>query len=84
MKFTGILAAAAMIAGTIAPAAAAPVAAPTAASKLSVTRAATPTVGASKIAGEGPFLSLLIAAAAIGGLLALNSALGDEDQADSN
>lgn len=85
MKITGILAAVAMIGATTAPAVAAPRAAQTAnaASKLSVSRAATPTKGASKLAGESPVVSVLIAAAVLGGLLVANSALGDEAP-DSN
>jgi len=88
MKITGLLAAVAMIGATTAPAVAAPRAAvqtTNAASKLSIARAATPTRNGSKLAGESPAVSVLIAAVALGGLLALNSALGDEDPvADSN
>ncbi len=86
MKITGLLAAVAMVGATTAPAIAAPrptVQTANAASKLSVSRAATPTKSASRLAGESPVVSVLIAAAVLGGLLVANSALGDEAP-DSN
>lgn len=88
MKITAVLAAAAMLAATTAPAVAAPRAAGAAnpAASLSVAksvRASTPTAKSNKLIAENPAVSVLIAAAAIGGLVVLSSTLGD-DAPDSN
>jgi hypothetical protein len=87
MKTIGILAAAAtLLASVPAAAAAAPVANP--ASKLSLNskaRASSKTGRSNALAESSPFLSVIIGAAAIGGLLLASGALGaDDDTADSN
>lgn len=89
MKSIGILAAAATLLASV-PAAAAPAAKAVSnpAAKLSLAskaRASSKTGRSNALAESSPFLSVILGAAAVGGLLLASGALGaDDDAADSN
>jgi hypothetical protein len=85
-KIASAMMAAALVAATAAPAMAATVkTAPASALSLkNSVRAASPSGKSSKLSAENPAVSVLIAAAAIGGIIVATSLADNGDSADSN
>lgn len=83
-KIASVMMAAAMLAATATPALAANASPASALSLKNTVRASTPTTKSSKLIAENPAVSVLIAAAAIGGIIVATSLADNGDSGDSN